>query len=316
MKEPWFWRDPGLAARAIRASLAPATVLYDFGQRIGAATAKPLSAAAPVICIGNATLGGSGKTPFSIALAELLEANGVTVHFSTRGYGGRATGPALVKPDADFAEVGDEALLLATIAPTFVAKNRAAGARAAAHGADVVIMDDGFQNPTVLKACSILLVSGDESRFAQFPAGPMREPFERAVSRADAIVTSSSSSFVEGKPHFRIRSEISVEAQSKPVIAFCGIARPERFFEGLRRAGIIVAEEIAFGDHHAYVESEIESLRARARRASASLITTQKDHVRIPVGARNGIDYAPLILTIEDPEALKNFVIEKCGLTR
>lgn len=343
MSEPWFWRGQSAAARAMRAALAPAAFLYGAGQRLRWRMAAPADAGVPVICVGAAVIGGAGKTPFCLLLQRLLAAEGIDAHFLTRGYKGALQGPIIVNAQHTPDDAGDEALLLAAAAPTWVAKNRAAGARAAAKaGADVVIMDDGFQNPSVTKAVSFLLLTGEEARLARFPAGPLRETVQTAMTRAEAVVFSSlengrlarppgeaepsvsrrdrvdggrvregSPVAREGGAAFAVLPQITPTIAPQPVAAFCGIARPERFFGGLEKAGFSLAAREAFADHHPFSEHEIDRLRARAKAESAALITTEKDFVRLSPADREGIAVARLRLEAEDPAALVRFVRER-----
>lgn len=317
MKEPWFWRDESIAARAAAAAMTPAALAYDGAQRLRAAVARPAKISAPVICIGNATLGGTGKTPFALMLQRLLSDYGVKAHFLSRGYGGALKGPLRVLPQHTAQDVGDEPLLLAAAAPTWIARTRAAGAAAAARCAEAIIMDDGFQNPTVAKAFSVLLVSADDPGDARvFPAGPMREPLARAIARADAVVIVG-----EGAPKldtgeapvFRVTTAIDTGIAPQKCAAFCGIANPERFFKDLEARGFTLTARAAFADHHPYTDAELAALRKRARRDGAALITTEKDFVRLPAEARDGVAVARLTMSVDDPERLTALVLSKIG---
>ena len=242
MKEPWFWRERSIAARAAAAAMTPAALLYDGAQRLRAVVSNPAKISAPVICIGNATLGGTGKTPFALLLQRLLRDRGLKAHFLSRGFGGALRGPLRVLPQHGAQDVGDEPLLLAAEAPTWIARNRAAGAAAAARCADIIIMDDGFQNPTIKKRVSILLVSAADpcGNGQVFPAGPMREPLARAVARADAlIIIGDGAPEIEfgGAPVFRAATSIDPAIAPQKSVAFCGIANPERFFKDLEARG-------------------------------------------------------------------------------
>lgn len=316
-KEPWFWREKSLAANAAALAFAPAAFLYDIGQQARAAAARPQGVGAPVICVGNATLGGVGKTPFALALCRLLKERGVVSHFQSRGHGGSLEGPVRVADGHSAADVGDEALLLARAAPTIVAKNRRLGAAAAAAGADVVIMDDGLQNPTVVKDCAFLLVdAADPSGNGRvFPSGPLREPIARTFRRADAVVIIGDGAVPvsSDKPLFRARTMIEPQIEPQAVVAFCGIGRPERFFVALEAGGFRLADRIAFPDHHAFSPSELATLRARAKRAKAALITTEKDLVRLTGEAREGVAVATLTMRIDAPERLIDFALSKIG---
>lgn len=317
MTEPRFWRSRSLAARAVRGALHPAAVLYGAGQSLRWRMASPIDPGIPIICVGNASVGGTGKTPFCLLLQKLLAADGLAATFLTRGYRGSLSGPLRVEGNYRAPDVGDEALLLAAAAPTWVAKNRAAGAVAAAKGgARLLIMDDGFQNPTVRKNVSFLLLSGDEGGLALFPSGPLRERVSDAIGRADAVVAPSGAeigSAVKATPVFRTWSEVTLPIDPQPAVAFCGIARPERFFAALQRKGFSLKAQLAFPDHHAYTASDLRALRARAGRDAAVLITTQKDLVRLADADREGILAAGHETMVDDPGALVRFVRERVG---
>lgn len=318
MKEPRFWRSDSLAARSARVAFAPAAILYGAGQSLRRRFATPVDPGVPVICVGNASLGGTGKTPFCLLLQKLLAAEGFAASFLTRGYRGSMRGPVKVEADHRANDVGDEALLLAAAAPTWVAKNRTAGAVAAAKcGAQVIIMDDGFQNPTVRKAVSFLLLGGDETALGLFPAGPLRERIGSAVRRADAIVIPAAAAIGEElnwTPVFRTLAEVSLPIDPQPAIAFCGIARPERFFTALERKGFALREKAAFPDHHAYRPSDLKALRARAARESVPLITTAKDFVRLSDSDRDGVVVARHETKVDDPAGLVRLVRERTSL--
>ncbi len=318
MKEPWFWRERSIAARAAAAAMTPAALLYDGAQRLRAVVSNPAKISAPVICIGNATLGGTGKTPFALLLQRLLRDRGLKAHFLSRGFGGALRGPLRVLPQHGAQDVGDEPLLLAAEAPTWIARNRAAGAAAAARCADIIIMDDGFQNPTIKKRVSILLVSAADpcGNGQVFPAGPMREPLARAVARADAlIIIGDGAPEIEfgGAPVFRAATSIDPAIAPQKSVAFCGIANPERFFKDLEARGFTLTAKAAFTDHHPFTDAELAALRKEARREGAALITTEKDFVRLPPEAREGIAVARLTMSVDDPERLMALVVSKIG---
>ncbi len=295
MREPWFWRDRSRAARAIAASLEPTAALYDAARRWRQARIRPERPPVPVICVGAVSLGGAGKTPFVRLLREILASESFKPHFLTRGYGGRLKGPIRVIPSVhDAIDVGDEALLLAADAPTWLARARPAGARAAAEaGADVILMDDGFQNASLQKALSLLLVEdGGEGEERRFPAGPLREPVAEAEARAGALIHVLRSA---GDPPARTASVPQFSAWLEPcetgpparVFAFCGIARPERFFYSLADAGFEIAGRRIFADHHPYTDSDMDAVSAKAKRLGGAPITTEKDFVRLPWYARS-----------------------------
>lgn len=319
MRPPAFWREDGIASRL----LAPLGWAYAGGAALRAMVARPARAPVPVLCVGNPTIGGAGKTPVVQALVAALQARGASPHVLLRGYGGRLAGPLRVDPSVhDAAAVGDEALLHARIAPTWIARDRAAGARvAAAGGAEVLVLDDGFQNPTIRKDLSILVVDGAAGLGADrvFPAGPLREPFERALRRARAVVLMGEDrcgltgrlAGLQGGGAAILRARLAPcdplpFAAGAPVVAFAGIGRPEKFFETLRAAGADIAATRPFPDHHPYSRAELDALAATARDAGAALITTEKDAVRLGAPLLEALSARVLRVTaqFEEPSAL------------
>ena len=311
--EPWFWRERTPLASFLSASLSPLAAAYDASQRWRAARTKPFDARAPVICIGNATLGGSGKTPCAIMLGAMMAEEGVFASFQTRGYGGGAKGPLLVDPslhDANY--VGDEALLLSRHGSVWIAKKRAAGIRAAdaaTRDNHVIIMDDGFQNPTVAKTLSILLIDqGDALGNGKvFPAGPLREPLARAVERADVVINvgNERDALNTDKPYFHAKIEPSNPPPPQKVVAFCGIARPARFFTLLTTLGFETVKQVAFPDHHRFRNAELIQLARLAEKAGAALLTTEKDHVRLPASFQKKCLTLSVAMSIDDKPQFK-----------
>ncbi|MEX0646081.1 MAG: tetraacyldisaccharide 4'-kinase [Parvularculaceae bacterium] len=316
MREPWFWRDRSLVARVVAASLSPAAMFYDAARRYRESTARPEAAPIPVFCVGNATVGGVGKTPFALLLSSLLGEIGVSAHFLTRGYGGALAGPVLVDPSVhDVGAVGDEALLLAAVAPTWVSRARARGAAAAARaGAAAIIMDDGYQNNSLAKTLSLLLIDADDpfGNGKMLPAGPLREPPTAAVARAAAIVyivrdkMRGLPTLESDRPTFKAWLEPIRSLDGARVLAFCGIGRPQRFFETVANAGGDIADAIAFPDHHVYSNAEIARLKDSAKSQSARLVTTEKDYVRLRRAAREDIEAFRVKMACDDPVRLKN----------
>ncbi|MEO0398097.1 MAG: tetraacyldisaccharide 4'-kinase [Pseudomonadota bacterium] len=304
--EPWFWREAGLAASLARALLTPAAIIYDAAQRARALATKPITADIPVICIGNATLGGVGKTPFAIALKQLLEPEVGPIAFLTRGYGGALRGPVRVETRATARDVGDEALLLARTGPTIVSKNRPEGARlAVSNGAQLIIMDDGFQNPTLAKDVTVLLKSETPPANASvFPAGPYREPSPRAEARADVVVTIGRDARLAPT-----QEALASAAQIGPVLAFCGVGRPHRFAATLKEAGYDVHDFIEFPDHHPFTDQEIRTLKSKAEKTGVQLITTEKDSVRLSPDQRQNIAVLPVSMHITAGPALKTTIL-------
>lgn len=329
MRAPEFWHRspeaPGLRARL----LLPASLAYDTAGRLRQRLARPVRLPLPVICAGGLTIGGAGKTPLAIALLTQLIARGRTPHALLRGYGGSTKGPLRVDATRhDAALVGDEALLLSSYAPVWVAADRPAGARAAhAAGADVVVMDDGFQNPSLAQDLSLLVVDGEAGlgNGRLLPAGPLRERPERALARAQALIVIGEGpagglpemANAHGLPVLRAALSpppLPPDLRRHPVVAFAGIARPAKFFTTLGAAGFDVVLTVGFPDHHRYTEREITNLRALAAARGAVLMTTEKDMVRLPPAWRGGIIALPVSLAFADPSALESLLESLSGL--
>ena len=289
MRAPEFWQRDGWLPRL----LSPLGALY------AAATARRVAqpgwrAPVPVLCIGNPGAGGTGKTTVALDLAARLQARGHRPAFLTRGYGARLRGPLQVDPARHTAaEVGDEPLLLAAVAPTFLGPDRAATARLAlAQDTTILLMDDGLQNPTLEKTLSLMLIDG-AAGFGNgrvIPAGPLREPVPVAAARCAAAIligpdtTRALAQLPPALPVLRARL-VSDPPPPGPLLAFAGIGRPEKFRETLQAAGATVSRLIPFPDHHPYTEADLRPLLA----TGATLVTTPKDMVRIPPALRPGI---------------------------
>jgi len=296
IRTPAFWRHDAWPARL----LTPLSAIYGAAAAARCRRACPTAAPLPVLCVGNLTAGGTGKTPVTIALARRLQARGRTPHLLTRGYGGRIHGPHAVDPAQDDARtVGDEALLLADAAPTWVARDRLAGAMAArAGGADIAILDDGYQNCRIAKTASLVVVDGGYGfgNGRLLPAGPLRESVDSGLTRADAVVLVGEDR-VKLAPRLRrhcplIQADLAPgegrkSIAGKPVVAFAGIGRPEKFFETLTELSCTLLGTHAFGDHHRFREQEVRTLADKAARLGAVLVTTAKDAVRLPASVRD-----------------------------
>lgn len=315
MRAPEFWSGNGRGLLPLL--LSPAAALY------GAATARRMrrpgwQAPVPVICCGNATAGGAGKTTVALDLGQRLAHRGIAVHFLLRGYGGRLKGPVRVDPAAhDSRAVGDEALLLAAERPAWISADRAAGARAAvAAGAQAIVMDDGLQNPTLEKDLSLLVIDGP-SGFGNgriIPAGPLREPVAAAAARCRAAVligvdeTGATELLPPGMRVLRAHLRPGPEAEllaGQPVYAFCGIANPRKFFNTLQEAGAVLAGRTAFADHYPYDEGDMRELLAQAESLRAIPVTTRKDFVRIPPAFRSRVTVVTVRLEWEDTTAIE-----------
>jgi tetraacyldisaccharide 4'-kinase len=253
-----------------------------------------------------------------LALVEALTARGTAVHCLSRGYGGRTPGPRRVEAARDSAaEVGDEALLLARAAPSWVARDRAAGARAAiAAGAQVLVMDDGFQNPALAKDLSLVVVDGAYGfgNRRVMPAGPLRETVARGLARADAVVLlgrderNLGAALGGGLPVLTaniVPQPGSERLAGRKVLAFAGIGRPEKFFKTLAELGAELAETRTFPDHHPYSAGELQTLRERAQALGADLVTTEKDAVRLIPEQRDGMEILAVAVAWDDPAALQ-----------
>jgi len=312
MRPPDIWLREDRIARWAVAVLAPIGWIYGASVAFKSRHASPFRPSAKVICVGNVTSGGSGKTPVAIAIASALVARGQSVSFLSRGYGGEVEGPRLVDATRDTArDVGDEPLLLAAIAPTIVARDRRKGAMLAdAHQTQVIVMDDGHQNFTLVKDLSLVVVDA-ASGFGNgrvLPAGPLREPASQALARADAVVLIG-----DGDPDLcgftgpALRARIAPAAtdlKGRRVVAFAGIGRPAKFFDTLENLGVELAECRAFADHHSYQSHEIAELKALASTRDALLVTTEKDFVRLDAEQRTGIVTLPVSIAFDRPEAL------------
>lgn len=326
LRAPRFWwrERPTLLAR----------LLQPLGFIYGRITLRRMQrpgteAGVPVICVGNFIAGGAGKTPTAIAIASLLEERGEKPFVLMRGYGGRLTGPVEVDPDRHRAtDVGDEPLLMARHARTVIARDRVAGARLARGlGASIVVMDDGLQNPSLVKHLRLAVVDGASGagNGLCLPAGPLRAPLAEQMAETDAVI-------VIGPGDAGQRVAAAARAAQKPVlaavlkpadaaverlrgrkvVALSGIGRPEKFATTLRGAGAIVAAELAHGDHHAYAESDIAAALASARERSALVATTEKDWTKLaplwPEDARERLVVVPVSLVFAEPAGISGLL--------
>jgi len=316
MKTPKFWNYNNI----ISWLLLPFSLCYFLGFWARKNFTKPEKLSIPVICIGNLTAGGAGKTPVALAIGEMLKEKGIKAFYISRGYGGSQKEPLLVDAKIhDTKLVGDEPLLLAQILPTIVGKNRAQTANfAAQNGAEIIIMDDGFQNPTIHKDISIIVVDrhlsfGNEKLL---PAGPLREPVSAGLARADALIMVNPASFIpthlpENLPVFIARTKAKnsmLALSSKKIIAFCGIAHPQKFYTMLSESGAEIIAKKSFADHHFYTNSDIDFLREMAKNEQAILVTTSKDAARLPADFKSEIIVAEMELLFENKEKLEELI--------
>ncbi|MBI3701890.1 MAG: tetraacyldisaccharide 4'-kinase [Afipia sp.] len=329
MREPGFWyRPPSLTSHL----LSPLGTIY------GALTSQRMShvgrsVGIPVICIGNYHLGGAGKTPLALKLADLLEFSGEVPFVVSRGYGGQLKGPLRVDSNVHTAaEVGDEPLMMAAHVPVIVSRDRVAGTELAkSQGARIVLLDDGFQNPSLQKDLSLIVVDAKRGvgNGCVFPAGPLRAPLSPQIAKSDALIVIGGGSGADGLTaavkragKLVVRAALTSDPSSiaalrdKRVLAFAGIGDPMRFFETLRANGIDVAEEISFADHHEFAFSEMEALATRATAKSLTLVTTEKDMARIRSDSRlvsfaRDISTLAVELEFENEEELRSFIQER-----
>ena len=314
MRPPRFWAADGPAW--------PGVVLAPLGGLVAAVTARLVArggwrASVPVLCVGNASVGGSGKTVVALDLAARLAASGRAPHVLLRGYGGAVRGVRPVAAEDPAALVGDEAKLLAAVAPTWVGADRAASARAAvAAGAGVLVLDDGLQNPGLVKNLSLLVVDGGAGfgNGRVLPAGPLREPVVAAAARCAAMVLIGEDRQREaarvaarvGLPVLRARLVVAdaLSWRGARVLAFAGIGRPEKVFASLEEVGAVLVGREPFPDHHPYAAREIAALRARAAALGAVLATTAKDAARLGPAAE-GVRVLRVALAWETPAAVE-----------
>jgi tetraacyldisaccharide 4'-kinase len=330
MREPAFWWREGSLASALLAPLA--TVYGAIARwRLARPGRRP---GIPVVCVGNLTVGGAGKTPTALTVAGMLAKAGERPVFLSRGYGGALAGPLLVDPARHRArDVGDEPLLLARTAPTIVARDRVKGAGIAA-GASVIIMDDGFHNPSLVKDFSLLVVDARRGigNGRVIPAGPLRAPVDAQLSRAHALVMVGRSvpdcaiaEMARQRDIPVLRASLRADAAfiaalaGRRVLAFAGIGDPQKFFATLTEAGVAVAATRSFADHHRYTRREAAALCEQAERDGLALVTTEKDLARLsaeeqPLCARARA--LPVTLVFEDAAGFESLLLERLAAAR
>lgn len=321
MRAPEFWTGTTAGAQFCSAMLAPVGAVYGYSVRLRQQRSRPWRPRARVLCVGNLTAGGTGKTPVAIAVSRLLAAHGRTL-FLTRGYGGRLAGPIVVDPNHhSVADVGDEALLLARFGRTIVSGDRAAGAQIADKlAARFIVMDDGFQNFRITKDLALVVVDA-ETGFGNgrlIPAGPLREPVTSGLARADAVIMVGKGTVALPFGGPILRAMLVPDSpdifHGRKLLAFAGIGRPQKFFDMLSAYGAQLAGTIAFPDHHRFGQSEIAGLVAQSRRADALLVTTEKDYMRLGPAMRGGITPIRVSLQFDDPAQIQSVLESLTGI--
>ena len=325
MKTPKFWYRPQSRLAKL---LSPLGRLYGWTVYRRFKKTRPYQATIPVICVGNLNVGGTGKTPVCLAIGQMLKEKNIPFWFLNHGYKSASQGiivePGLMSP----LDVGDEALLLANLAPTVVDRHRARGAQMIERqGAAALIMDDGFQNPSLIKTLSLIVADGQTGfgNGQMIPAGPLREPIERGLKRADAVViagadrsgvadivkkTAPDLPILTGR--FEPDPDTVQKLKGQTVVAFAGIGRPEKFFEMLTGLGIPVAKRIAFPDHYFYTRFDLEQLLADA--GDMPLVTTRKDFVKIPPELRSRVRVVDGRFIFDRPDEVLQLILG-AGLT-
>ncbi len=326
MRRPAFWDRDGTAGRA----LAPLAPLWTAATRLRQAGGRAARAGVPVICVGDACAGGSGKTPLAIALLRHLAAQGLNPHALSRGYGGRLKGPLKVDPERHGArDVGDEPLLLARYGPVWVGGDRAASARrAVADDAGVLVMDDGLQNPSLHKDLCLLAVDGGHGfgNGRVLPAGPLREPLGDALAKCGAAVVIGAdrhglAARLAGGGRALLAADLRLAGapgatdalRGARIFAFAGIARPQKFFATLEAAGATVVATRSFPDHRIPARRAFAAMAAEAERLDARLATTEKDWVRLDQATRARVLPVAVELQFRDPDALQRLLAPLAG---
>ncbi len=322
LKTPKFWYPENQDKIPFPAALlAPLSALYQRAHMALQSSKVTQSVPVPVICVGNITAGGSGKTPVCIAIAKLLKQQNpdINLFFLTRGYGGKKTKPRRIEGHELSSDVGDEPLILAQHVKTIVSPVRHEGARVAYdQGAQYVIMDDGLLNKALKKDISFMVIEGSLGigNGKTIPSGPLREPFERGLNHADAII-------IIGEDRHNIKQKLpvnypvfkaAIKAQTEgldktaPYLAFAGIGIPQKFKNTLEEHGFKIVEFQEYPDHYPYTKSEIESIIKSAKNQGAKIITTQKDHVRVSNEFKNQIEILPIEIEWAEPEKLLQYL--------
>ena len=313
MKTPTYWKTTNLSSLL----LFPLGLLYGFATALRLKLKKTHKVNCKVICVGNLTAGGTGKTPVCLSLAKILQQNNKNPFFVTRGYGGK-TKNILVNHSHKAQEVGDEPILLSQQAPTIINPNRyQAALKAIQHGADIIIMDDGFQNPSLYKNVSLLVIDGNYGFGNGFciPAGPLREFISSGLKRANAAIILGEdkhnlASILKPIPVFKGKIVADCNKITKrDIIAFAGIGHPSKFYQSLNECGFNILQSFDFPDHHFYNGKELNQLIEIAKNKNADIYTTSKDFVKIPIKLQLHFKVLEINVEWENPQALCNFLL-------
>jgi len=325
IKTPIFWYDKSFFSKLKAYLLIPLSIIWIIVSRIKVILSHPYKSKLKVVCIGNLTIGGTGKTPFAINVFKLLKNMGHNPAFLTRGYSGGNHGPLEVKTNHTHFEIGDEALLLSNVGTTIVSKNRSSGAKFIENddrNFNVIIMDDGLQNNQLHKDINILLIDKNRIFGNEYciPAGPLRESISYGIKKINTIILTGHNEenfnlnykIIKNIPVFN--SKIVIENLPKikknDVLAFCGLANPLKFYKTLEENKFNVIKTRSFPDHHKYTNEDISNLEKDAKKEKLQLITTQKDYVKIESKNKNLINVLPinLILAKKDEAKFKSFL--------
>ena len=314
IKNPKFWYKKDIVSKLISYFLSPISLIWILLSLIKKFFSKPYKTKLKVICIGNLTIGGTGKTPFAISTFNWLKELGYNPVFLTRGYSGKENGPTEVKTFHTHFNVGDEALLLSKVGTTIVAKNRSVGARFIEkhkNNFDIIIMDDGLQNHQLYKDLNILLVDR-ESFFGNeycLPAGPLRETVRHGIKKINAIILTGNyeneidinNKFIKKVPIFnsKIIPDNSIQNKNQKYLAFCGLSNSSKFYKTLEKNKFHIAKTKSFPDHYKYNDIDIINLKKEAQNQDLKLITTEKDYVKIANKDKKSFDVLCIKLDLE-----------------
>ncbi len=325
IEAPKFWYKKNLSSKILSILFFPLSILWILISLLKNVLTTKYKSKLKVICIGNLTIGGTGKTPFAIYTFKLLKNLGFKPVFLTRGYGGLLKGPVEVKNTHNFRDVGDEALLLNKIGPTFISKNRSLGAKLIEKHKDnfnVIIMDDGLQNYQLEQDVKFMLVDKNLKFGNEFciPAGPLREPASQGLMRIDAIVLTGNNNRkfdfnnVHNKTVFnsKVKTIKLPKIKNEKLLAFCGLANSNKFYETLKENGFNITYTKSFPDHYEYKNEDIDKLISEANKQNLKLITTEKDYVKIK-NDKNLINTLPIEMEVDlkDKAVFNSFLQEK-----